>query len=115
MAAAVPAHLPGGRVAFIEGFASDRAVVTGTANVLGSGPLAPELDVTWLAFADEDTLWCAGARRSGTFAARLGVDGGVDELFAADALIGLRFQPKVLYERRRITHRRHLRERVRAA
>ena len=89
-----PRISPGGRVAFIEGFASDRAVVTGTANVLGVGPLAPELDVTWLAFADEDTLWCAGARRSGTFAARLGVGGGVDELFSADALIGLRFQPR---------------------
>src|SRR5205823_4086128 len=57
-----PCISPGGRVAWIEGFASDRGVVTGTVNVLGVGPLAPELDVTWIAFADDETLWCAGAR-----------------------------------------------------
>ena len=33
-----------GRVAWIEGFASDRGVVTGTAHVVGIGPLAPDLD-----------------------------------------------------------------------
>jgi dipeptidyl aminopeptidase/acylaminoacyl peptidase len=90
-----PRISPGGRVAFIEGFASDRAVVTGTANVLGVGPLAPELDVTWFAFADEETLWYAGSRRSGTIAGRLGVDGNIDELFSGDAIAGLRFQPKI--------------------
>jgi dipeptidyl aminopeptidase/acylaminoacyl peptidase len=90
-----PCISPDGRVAFIEGFASDRAVVTGTVNVLGVGPLAPDLDVTWLAFADEETLWCAGSRRSGTFAGRLGVDGRIDEVFSGDASVGLRFQPMI--------------------
>ena len=90
-----PSISPGGRVAFIEGFASDRAVLTGTVNVLGVGPLAPDLDVTWLAFADEETLWYAGSRRSGTFAGRLGLDGSIDELFSADASVGLRFQPRI--------------------
>ncbi len=90
-----PCISPGGRVAWIEGFASDRAVVTGTVHVLGVGPLAPELNVTWLAFADEETLWYAGSRRSGTIAGRLGVDGEIDELFSGDAVVGLRFQPRI--------------------
>jgi dipeptidyl aminopeptidase/acylaminoacyl peptidase len=90
-----PCISPGGRVAWIEGFASDRAVVTGTAHVLGIGPLAPELDLTWLAFLDEDTLWYAGSERSGTIAGKLGVDGVVDGLFSFDAVVGLRFQPKL--------------------
>jgi dipeptidyl aminopeptidase/acylaminoacyl peptidase len=84
-----------GRVAWIEGFASDRAVVTGTAHVLGVGPLAPELDVTWLAFADDDTLWYGGARRSGSIAGRLRVDGTYEELFSGDAVVGLRFQQRI--------------------
>jgi dipeptidyl aminopeptidase/acylaminoacyl peptidase len=90
-----PCISPGGRVAWIEGFASDRAVVTGTAHVLGAGPLAPELDLNWLAFADEETLWYGGHRRSGTIAGRLGVEGRIDELFSVDAVVGLRFQAKI--------------------
>jgi dipeptidyl aminopeptidase/acylaminoacyl peptidase len=90
-----PCISPGGRVAWIEGFASDRAVVTGTAHVLGAGPLAPELDMTWLAFADDDTLWYGGSRRSGSIAGRLRVDGTYEELFSGDAVVGLRFQQKI--------------------
>ena len=90
-----PCISPGGEVAWIEGFASDRAVVTGTPHVLGVGPLAAELDVTWLAFADDDTLWYAGSQRSGTIAGKLGVDGRIEELFSFDAMMGLRFQPRI--------------------
>jgi dipeptidyl aminopeptidase/acylaminoacyl peptidase len=90
-----PSISAGGRVAWIEGLSSDRAVVTGTAHLLGVGPLAPELDVTWLAFADEETLWWAGARRSGSIAGRLHIDGGHDELFSGDATVGFRFQQKI--------------------
>ena len=70
-----PRISPGGRIAWIEGFASDRAVVTGTVHVHGVGPLAPELDVTWIDFADEDTLWYAGWRGAGSMFGRLGLDG----------------------------------------
>ena len=84
-----------GRVAWIEGFASDRGVVTGTAQVLGVGPLSPELGVTWLAFADDETLWCAGSRRSSSFAGRLGLDGSYDEIFSGDALTGHRYQQRL--------------------
>src|SRR4051812_10286830 len=62
-----PAISPGGRVAWVEGFSSDRGAVTGTVHVLGTGPLAPELDAAWVAFADEDTLWVAGWRGAGSF------------------------------------------------
>jgi dipeptidyl aminopeptidase/acylaminoacyl peptidase len=90
-----PRISPGGRVAWIEGFASDRGVVAGTAHVLGVGPLAPELDMTWLAFADEETLWHAGSRRSASIAGRLRLDGGSETLFDGDATIGYRFQQRI--------------------
>jgi dipeptidyl aminopeptidase/acylaminoacyl peptidase len=90
-----PCISPGGRIAWIEGFASDRAVVTGTVHVLGIGALAPELDVTWISFADEDTLWYAGWRRSGSMYGRLGLDGAAEEHAAGDVLFGARFQPRI--------------------
>jgi dipeptidyl aminopeptidase/acylaminoacyl peptidase len=90
-----PCVSPGGRVAWIEGFASDRGVVTGTVHVLGVGPVAPELDVTWIAFADEETLWCAGARRSASFAGRLRLDGTFEPVFAGDAVVGQRFAQRI--------------------
>lgn len=90
-----PRISPAGRVAWIEGFASDRTVVTGTVNVLGVGEIAPELDVTWLAFADEDTLHYAGWRGAGSMFGRLGIDGSNDEIFGGDLLIGMRFQARV--------------------
>ena len=90
-----PTISPGGRVAWIEGFASDRAVVTGTVNVLEVGSLAPELDVTWISFADEETLWYAGSRRSGSIAGRLYFDGDFEELYSGDATVGRRFQQQI--------------------
>jgi dipeptidyl aminopeptidase/acylaminoacyl peptidase len=90
-----PVISPGGRVAWIEGMASDRSVVTGTVHVLGVGPVAPELDATWVTFADEDTLWFGGWRQSGSLFGRLGVDGTIDEVFGGDVLVGYRHQPRV--------------------
>jgi dipeptidyl aminopeptidase/acylaminoacyl peptidase len=85
----------GGRVAWIEGLASDRGVVSGTVHLLGIGELAPERDVTWIAFADEDTLWYAGWRRSATTFGRLKLDGSVEELHVDDELVGARHQPRI--------------------
>ena len=79
-----PRISPGGRIAWIEGFASDRGVVTGTVNVHGVGPLAPELDITWIEFADEETLWYAGWRGAGSMYGRLGLDGAVEEIAAGE-------------------------------
>ncbi|MFL6035818.1 MAG: hypothetical protein ACJ74I_12145, partial [Gaiellaceae bacterium] len=90
-----PIVSPGGRIAWIEGFASDRGVVTGTVNVHGVGPLAPELDVTWIEFAEEETLWYAGWRSAGSMYGRLTFDGSYSTDAAGDFLVGARFQPRV--------------------
>lgn len=90
-----PRISPGGRIAWIEGFASDRAVVTGTVHVHGVGPLAPELDVTWIAWADDETLWYAGSRRSGSHFGRLRLDGSHDEVYSGDTLVGHRHQQRI--------------------
>src|SRR5262245_32610528 len=85
----------GGRIAWIEGFASDRAVVTGTVTVHGVGPLAPEHDITWIDFADEETLWFAGWRGAQSMYGRLHLDGTATEHAVGDFLVGARFQPRV--------------------
>jgi dipeptidyl aminopeptidase/acylaminoacyl peptidase len=90
-----PRITPEGRVAWIEGLGSDRGVVTGTVFVLGGGALAPELDVTWLSFADEETLWYAGWRRSSTVFGRLALDGTIEEIHCEKQLVGLRYQPRI--------------------
>jgi dipeptidyl aminopeptidase/acylaminoacyl peptidase len=90
-----PTISTGGRVAWIEGFASDRATVHATVYLLGSGPLAPELDVSWISFADEDTLWYAGRRRNDTIFGRLGLDGAVEEITGGEFVIGSRHQSRV--------------------
>jgi dipeptidyl aminopeptidase/acylaminoacyl peptidase len=86
---------PGGRIAWIEGFASDRRVVTGVVHVDGVGAIAEDLDVTWIAWDRDDTLWYAGSRRSGSHAGRLRLDGSRDELYAGEALVGVRHQQRV--------------------
>jgi dipeptidyl aminopeptidase/acylaminoacyl peptidase len=94
-----PRISPGGRVAFIEGFSSDRGVATGTVHVLGEGPIAPELNVTWIEFADEDTLWVAGWRDAGSFAGRLSLhgsgSGSYEELTGGQATFGPRYAPAI--------------------
>ena len=90
-----PRISPQGQIAWIEGLASDRTVVTGTVHVLGVGPIAPDLDVTWIEFSDEQTLWYGGWRRSGSLFGRLGLDGSNEEIHGGDLLIGDRHQPRV--------------------
>ena len=70
-----PAISPGGQVAWVEGFSSDRGTLTGTVHVLGQGPVAPELHASWVEFADDKTLLVAGWREAGSFAGRLDLDG----------------------------------------
>jgi dipeptidyl aminopeptidase/acylaminoacyl peptidase len=88
-----PRISPGGKVAFIEGFSSDRGVATGTVHVVGQEPIAPELHATWIEFADEDTLWVAGWRDNASFAGRLQLDGTYEELAGGEATFGLRYAP----------------------
>jgi len=90
-----PRISPQGRVAWIEGFSSDRGVATGTVHVLGQGPVAPEHHATWIEFADEDTLWVAGWRDNGSFAGRLSLDGSYEELAGGEATFGPRYAPAI--------------------
>ena len=90
-----PRISPAGRVAWIEGFASDRNVVTGTIHVQGIGPLAPELDVTWIEWDGDGALWYAGSRRSASHFGRLHLDGSYEERAALDAVLGVRHQQRV--------------------
>ncbi|HSB40121.1 MAG TPA: S9 family peptidase [Gaiellaceae bacterium] len=85
----------GGRVAWVEGFSSDRGTLAGTVHVLGQGQLAPELHAGHIDFADEDTLWVAGFRDSGTFAGRLSLDGSYVELAGGDVTLGPRYAPAI--------------------
>ena len=90
-----PRISPGGRVAFVEGFCSDRGIVTGAVHVLGEGPIAPELHVCWIDFAGEETLWAAGWRDAGSFAGRLSLSGEYEELSGGEATIGPRYAPRI--------------------
>jgi dipeptidyl aminopeptidase/acylaminoacyl peptidase len=90
-----PCISPGGRVAWIEGLASDRGCLAGTAHALGVGPLAPEEDMTWLAFRDEESLWYTGSRRSGSMYGLIRLDGSREEHAAGDFLFGTRHQPRI--------------------
>ena len=89
-----PAISPGGEVAFVEGFSSDRGTLTGTVHVLGQGALATELHATWVEFADEDGLWVAGWREAGSFAGRLDLDGSYLELLSGQLTLGNRYNPR---------------------
>ncbi len=90
-----PRISPGGRVAFVEGFSSDRGTLAGTVHLVGHGPVAPELHAARIDFADEDTLWVAGFRGAGTFAGRLSLDGSYEELAGGDVTLGPRYSPAV--------------------
>src|SRR5262245_37939319 len=90
-----PAISPGGQVAWVEGFSSDRGTLTGTVHVLGVGPIAPELHVSWVEFADDRTLLVAGWREAGSFAGRLDLDGSYLELVGGDLTLGNRYAPRL--------------------
>jgi dipeptidyl aminopeptidase/acylaminoacyl peptidase len=93
-------RLRGHRVAFVEGFCSDRAVLAGTpiAVELDSREvrvLAPQLDVAWLRWRDDERLWFAGWRGMAGICGTLGLDGSHDELETGDVTIGVRYQPRI--------------------
>lgn len=83
----------GRHVAFVEGLASDRMIVTGTTTVveLASGAvnrLAPDHDVVTLRWLDRDRLFYVGTRGIETMCGRIALDGTVDELWSGPASIG---------------------------
>lgn len=82
----------GASAAFIEGLCTDRGALVGTAKVVrldGTAPLelAPEADVSALAWRDASRLWYAGPRGLASTCGSLTLDGEVEELWAGDATI----------------------------
>lgn len=90
----------GERVAFVEGFCSDRGILAGTAHVLELAseavrPLAPELDVGMVAWLDDSRLLYAAWRGLGSAVGTLGLDGSVEEVHGGDFTLGHRHGPHV--------------------
>jgi len=73
----------GARVAFLEGWSSDRGLVAGDLRIidLASGELLPleggPSDLSWVAWRDAETLWAAGWEGFGSAFGLLGSDGAV--------------------------------------
>jgi dipeptidyl aminopeptidase/acylaminoacyl peptidase len=94
----------GSRVAFVEGFCSDRGILAGTLHVLDvaggeARPLAPELDVGMVAWRDDSTLLYAAWRGLGSSVGTIGLDGAVEELLGGDFTLGVRYGPRMAASR----------------
>jgi dipeptidyl aminopeptidase/acylaminoacyl peptidase len=94
----------GARVAFVEGFCSDRGILAGTANVLDVDggdprPLAPELDVCMVAWRDDATVLYGAWRGMGSSIGTIALDGTLDELHAGDFILGIRYAARVAASR----------------
>jgi dipeptidyl aminopeptidase/acylaminoacyl peptidase len=94
----------GTRVAFVEGFCSDRGLLAGTVHVLDvaggeARPLAPELDVGMVAWQDDATLLYAAWRGLGSSCGTLRLDGTADERCGGDFTLGIRYAPLVAASR----------------
>lgn len=91
-----PAASPAGkRVAFLEGWSSDRGLVAGEMRVLdlASGKLttlaaAEQSNITALHWRDEESLWFAGWSRLGSVYGIVRLDGSFEWLRREDAVIG---------------------------
>ena len=87
---------PGGsKVAFVEGWSSDRGLLAGEMSVLdlASGRVSrlareQQSNVTWLAWRDAGSLWFAGWQRLGTVYGVVGTDGAIEWQRHEDATLG---------------------------
>lgn len=92
--------LVGGSVCFIEGFCSDRGILAADLRALDLGDrtvreLEVDCDVSYLQRRDSERLWFAGLRGMGTVCGSVSLDGEVEELWSGDAMLGMRFQPRI--------------------
>lgn len=91
-----PAVSPsGGRVAFVEGWSSDRGLVAGEMRILdlATGKVTTlaateQSGVTALDWRDDDSLWFAGWSRLGSTYGVVGLDGRIAWIEREDAVIG---------------------------
>jgi dipeptidyl aminopeptidase/acylaminoacyl peptidase len=83
----------GARVAVIEGLCSDRGTLAGTIAVLelesgAHAVLAPELDVSFVAWVDATTIAYAGPRGLGSHCGFVSLAGLVDEVWSGPSQLG---------------------------
>jgi dipeptidyl aminopeptidase/acylaminoacyl peptidase len=101
MQIAYPAISPdGGRVAFVEGFCSDRGILAGETTVVSAGGgeaavLAPHLDVSCLAWRDEQTLWFAALAGLSQACGTIALDGTDEVIWSGEASIASGWMPAV--------------------
>ena len=93
-------RLVGASVPFIEGFCSDRGIVAADVKVLDLArrsvtDIDAGCDVAFLQRRDDASLWFAGLRGVGSASGWFSLDGRVEELWAEDAVLGARFQPRL--------------------
>jgi dipeptidyl aminopeptidase/acylaminoacyl peptidase len=94
-----PCFSPDGcRVAFIEGLASDRATLAGgapfcaqlTAGTIRPRTITDEIEVNWLSWRDNQSLFYSAWKGLGSACGTLCVSGAVTELWSGGATIGTR-------------------------
>ncbi len=101
MQIAYPALSPDGmRVAFVEGFCSDRGILAGETTVVSAAGgeaavLAPQLDVSCLAWRDERTLWFAALAGLGQACGTIALDGSADVVWSGEASIASGWMPTI--------------------
>ncbi|MGL4962917.1 MAG: prolyl oligopeptidase family serine peptidase [Inquilinus sp.] len=85
----------GRRLAFVEGWSSDRGLLAGDIRIVdldtgeGRGPAADGLpDVTSLAWRDDTSLWFAGWQETGSACGLVAVDGTIEWSERDDAIVG---------------------------
>ena len=87
------------RVAFVEGFCSDRGILAGEATVaeIGGGhrTLATDLDVSSLAWRDDSSLWFAAVSGVENACGWIGLDGQAHALWRGEAEIASGWMPFV--------------------
>ncbi len=92
----------GARIAFLEGVCSDRGILAGVpmSATIGAGQALPivgglDVDVTWLQWRDQRSLWCAGWRGIGSAFGTVEIDGGYTDVWSGAATLGSRLQARV--------------------
>ncbi len=101
MQIACPALSPdGARVAFVEGFCSDRGILAGETTVVATtggdaAVLAPQIDVSCLSWRDDRSLWFAGLSGLRHACGTIGLDGTANVLWSDDASIASGWMPAI--------------------
>jgi len=93
----------GQRVAYVEGWASDRGLLAGEVQLsgldgtgTGTGTVAADVDVTWLSWAADGRLWLAGWHHLGTAWGWADADAPPNVTVEAASCLNSRWHPEVV-------------------